>query len=530
MFIRKTSLDTGGSSSTTSLQCNEVARFPDPINNHYNCYRSYVLCIANDNWRSYSCPLGTRFSEFEDRCISDPETEAECLTSGDKHEMTEMVSDRITTIFDCPSAGVFRNEFSVTCEDYILCVNTIQADIYAIYLHCKDHQFFSQEHAACIEKDKNYCDENGQLHLINHPPTRPLIAATPGALAQTITPTTEISWTTPVITTTTISTPIEMSLEIAEYKTETTTPTTSTEEDSKDNDDDDSVEVEIIAPIPVAVSFSEPIPSYLFKCPEAGRFKSPFGDDARYYILCIARYYSNELNGYRFQCPVATVFSPERKRCVREYFNLVEEETDAMSTEETTELYTTTTKPGIVTDGTTLSTRDLIQSTDSPITSTNVLIISTTELPITTTVIPDTTTDPVKTTESVTKTKTQTEFKQFQCKERGRFHSEYTLDCRSYLLCTENADGEFIGTYFNCPKDTKFSDILGRCVKDYDCPYYYCDKPGVYPYVRDKDRYVLCLRRENRVIGYRMKCPKETVFSNIRRRCISKKFKELMVW
>lgn len=522
-----------------------------------------MLCIADDNWKSYSCPLGTRFSAIEGCCISDPDNDYECLSNSGDTQMTELVSDRITVNFDCPHVGVFRNEYSVTCADYILCVNALQSRIYAIYLHCDQNQYYSQEHSACIERGMNYCDNDGRLYLVTPPTTpMPVTAAVPSALEQTtISAAALISSTRhTIIESTTIapgmvqvthgetstqSTTVAPTLVITSSteilrETTTTQPSTthqsnavtqsSTTTTKKDCEDDfDSDEVEIITS-PSQTSQPQPISSYFFQCPESGRFVSPFGNktELSYYILCLTGYYTDELKGYLFQCPETTVFDAEAKRCIHKSFSNIVDNVMA-STEAVTESITgstlRTTKE-MVTEMFTLPTTTTTQRTQAP-TTTEVLITSTLLEATTTALL---TTEPTTTTLPVTTTVLSEQLNDFQCSASGRFHTQYTLNCRSYLLCLRNAYGNYSGTYFRCPKDTKFSDVLGRCVKDHDCPYYHCTNPGRYPYIKDKDRYVLCVANGDRIVAYRMKCPKKTFFSNIQRRCISDSLKDTMAW
>lgn len=506
-----------------------------------NCYRSYVLCMTDGNWKSYSCPLGTRFSALDNRCVADSQNEIECGATTDGSEMIELFSDKIIAEFNCPIAGVFLNEFSVTCEDYILCVNTMQAELLAIYLHCGEGQFFSHEHSACIDKGSNYCDKNGKLHLVNHPPTRPIIMVSPApspleqtttaspttASATTTQPPNNVDPTTPLITT---------RVQTMDYsETTTMSPVTSTSiaEDSQNEEDKDdldfSSEVEIL---PSELNYPDAIPDAVFTCESTGRFQCPIAMNSNpmLYILCISVNFSTNVKGYLFQCPQGTLFVPQLSRCA--YIELL---TTTSTTEIITEAPTVT---EIVTEAVTISTipteaitLDKIQE----LPTTTIIPVTTTASPLPSTWTTTETVTEIATTEVITTTVSQelttcSSTPVRQCTAPGRFHNEYTLNCLSYLLCIENSQGEFIGTYFKCPKDTKFSAILQRCVRDYDCPYYHCTSPGVFPYVRDKDRYVLCVSNGSRLIAYRMKCPEETVFSNILRRCLPKKFKHLMAW
>lgn len=468
--------------------------------------------MAGDHWKSYSCPLGTRFSAFEGRCTSDPENAVECLSSSEDAEMTELFSDRIVANFECPSVGVFRNHHTATCADYILCVQTMQSSTYAIYLHCEENQFFSDEHSACIDAGIHYCDPDGVLHLINHPTPRPLTAETTSPLRQTT--------TSPIIESTSVPSTIITTLpptttagtaapQVEEYKEIATTmpPILATTKRCQD-EDNDSDEVELIS----GPNHPQAIPSSIFRCPGAGRYPSPDSLNLAEYILCTSVYQSKEIQGYLFQCPAKTVFSADMSRCVRENWNLV-------LTEDITE---TTTTDRITTESATesvTSTTDIRTTTTAEETSTPVVILDLD----TTKEAPDTTT-----LEMITEAPTTNAA--FQCTEQGRFHTERTLNCGSYLLCTRDISGSLIGTYYKCPSDTKFSDVLGRCIRDYECPYYYCVTIGRFPYVRDKDRYVICLENAGRFVAHRMKCPEETIFSNIFRRCISSKVKDLLVW
>lgn len=553
LFLRKNGLDLTAADDDphnnrlSNYQCNEVGLFPDPIRN-INCFRSYVLCVAEDDWKSYSCPLGTRYNSIEGRCMSDPQNEVECLTTSGDTELTELfTTDRLTAEFICPSVGVYRNEHSVTCADYILCVNTVDSSIYAIYLQCDQDQFFSKDHSACVERAENFCDDEGILHLISHPAAT-VTAAPPSALEQTTTTTgkttTEnhqiiiaVQTTTAEVEIITTMTPTKppttkqpSPTEAYRQSTTQTTPTTSTKKDCENSSSEGSDEVEFITPPPHPTGYPEPIPSFLFKCPEAGRFESPFGNKAEisYYILCTSTYLSSELKGYLFECPATTLFSPVDRRCVREMIISIPELTEIVTEKprSTTEIPVTTGK--VTEEITTTTDLPIISTTTTAYPETTTRATTTDATTIITTILPPTT---APTTTTALVSQIPLEINQIQCHAKGRFHNEYTLDCRSYLLCTENVYGELIGTFFKCPRGTKFSDALGRCVTDHDCPYYHCTQTGAFPYVRDKERYVLCLSNGERIVAYRMNCPKEAIFSNILRRCVSKEYKNtFLAW
>lgn len=556
LFVRKK--DSAGG---FAWECTEVGRFPDPSSSHRdNCLRSYVLCVADEgNWKSYSCPLGTRFSALEERCVSDPENYVDCYSSAET-EMTELISDRITSSFSCPEKGVFRNSDSYTCQDYILCVNTMKTDLYAIYLHCAENQFFSESHHACIDKGKNYCDQFGHLNLIN-PPTQsstkehsegasPSSMATQSALEQQQQQK--------------ITTDVMGKLPVAEVtqRTEASThsPTTTTGMDttlstlntrverSSEEEDELSVEVEIVTTAkPLTPVYPQAIPKIFFTCLDLGRFESPFKNttDCSYYILCCHAFNSFELDAFLFQCPNGTIFSKDEMRCVYGNVKSCSKEEEKCVAEVVTEIhelitsttaattidYPSTTLPTITStpeiDSTT--TEEITTTVQEDTTSTTEQIIITT----TTSLIPETTliiTDPITTT---TPSPTDAPWNSlYQCKNRGRFHTDNTLDCRSYLLCTLGEEpGSFTGKYFRCPSGTEFSDPEGRCVKDYDCPYFYCTRTGRFPYVRDKKRFILCVPQESgKIIAYRMKCPESMVFSNIIRKCITKEMERAGTW
>lgn len=153
-----------------------------------------------------------------------------------------------------------------------------------------------------------------------------------------------------------------------------------------------------------------------YECTQAGRFPRP---DCGGYILCIL--IDNEWFSQKQDCPDGYFFSKKQGYCVpANGYNCVNGELE------------TTTGPPLVTDP----------------------IIESTTLPIPTTETTSTTVKPVA-----------------NCHSPGRIPAPESKDCKSYILCLGQGNGEFIENYVNCPATTIFSAELAKCVPEsiYKC-------------------------------------------------------------
>ncbi|XP_019563256.3 mucin-2 [Aedes albopictus] len=211
---------------------------------------------------------------------------------------------------------------------------------------------------------------------------------------------------------------------------------------------------------------STKVPSEPFTCDGKGRYPDPASSDCKSYYLCS----ENEegiIEATLNQCPTVTVFDSVKLKCVlptdyqcSQGVSTTTEVTEEPITNEVTTEVTVAETPSTVTEE-----QSTIQASTSEATTE---VVTTLEPTVEETTV-SATTHAVESTTAETTTKEPSE--SFTCAEKGRYPDPASKDCKSYYLCSENADGTIEGTLNQCPTVTVFDSVKLKCVlpTEYQC-------------------------------------------------------------